>query len=139
LASYGASVRVTSDDHWVRIDLTDMAIRPLFETGDGALNGTGEDLVRATARVLAPLSWPVKIEGHTDSIPSETPGYSNWELSADRANSARRILLRNGVNPARFQGVMGLSHTKPLIAEAPHLPANRRISIVLDLNRADAL
>ena len=139
LEPYGTSVRITGEGQNVRIDLTDMAVRPLFEKGDGALNATGEALVGLTARALAPLPWPIRIEGHTDSIPSQTPGYSNWELSAARANSARRILQEKGVNPDRFQGVTGLSHTKPLIADAPHLPANRRISIVVDLSRADTL
>ncbi len=131
LAGFGASVVVTAEPNLVRIDLTDMAIRPLFETGDGRLNASGRRLVEVTGSAVAPLGLPITIEGHTDSFPSETPGYSNWELSADRANSARRILEAAGVNSQRIQGVSGLSDTRPLLQDAPHLPANRRISIVL--------
>ena len=92
LLAYGSSVTITAEPDLIRIDLTDMATRPLFETGDGALNETGIALTRTTGIVLAHLPYQLRIEGHTDSNPSLTEGYSNWELSADRANSARRIL-----------------------------------------------
>ena len=60
-----------------------------------------------------------------------TVGYSNWELSADRANSARRILEASGVSARRIKAVTGLADTQPLLQDEPGLPANRRISIVL--------
>ena len=131
LRAFGQSVTVTAEPTLIRIDLTDMATRPLFDTGDGRLNVTGQSLTRAAGHAIATLSLPVMIEGHTDSNPSITPGYSNWELSADRANSARRILEDAGVSPARIQAVSGLADTRPLLRSNPALPANRRISIVL--------
>ncbi|MEL6413416.1 MAG: OmpA family protein [Pseudomonadota bacterium] len=131
LASFGASVRITEEPNFVRIDLSDMAERPLFETGDGRLNSTGERLVRLAGSAISLIDLPILIEGHTDAHPSLTDGYSNWELSADRANSARRLLMEAGVNEARITGVAGLAHTQPLLQNAPEDAANRRISIVL--------
>lgn len=131
LASFGASVRITEEPNFIRIDLSDMAERPLFETGDGLLNPTGERLVLLAGAAISMIDLPIMIEGHTDAHPSLTEGYSNWELSADRANSARRLLMEAGVEEARITGVAGLAHTQPLLQDAPEDAANRRISIVL--------
>ena len=131
LLAYGSSVTITEEPNLVRIELSDMAERPLFETGDGLLNPMGERLTRLAGRAIALVDLPVMIEGHTDSHPSFTSGYSNWELSADRANSARRLLVEEGVHETRIQGVAGLAHTRPLLENAPEDAANRRISIVL--------
>ncbi|MEM9937866.1 MAG: OmpA family protein [Pseudomonadota bacterium] len=138
LATYGESIRFVADGENVRIDITDMATRPLFELGDGRLNETGQGLLRAVATPLSFLPYALRIEGHTDSNPNLTPGYSNWELSADRANSARRILSENGVPETRIRAVTGLADTRPLLVQTPHLPANRRISIVLVIRDADS-
>ncbi|MEL6856992.1 MAG: flagellar motor protein MotB [Pseudomonadota bacterium] len=131
LSAFESSLTITSEPHLIRIDLSDMAERPLFDTGDGRLNATGEQLTRLVGHAISPLPLQVLIEGHTDSHPSLRPGYSNWELSSDRANSARRLLLQAGVKDERIQGVAGLAHTRPLLQETPEDPANRRISIVL--------
>ena len=138
LLAYGSSVTITAEPDLIRIDLTDMATRPLFETGDGGLNETGIALTRTTGIVLAHLPYQLRIEGHTDSNPSLTEGYSNWELSADRANSARRILEAAGVAPERVRAVSGLADTRPLLPASPDLPANRRISIVLVIGEQSA-
>lgn len=131
LLAYGSSVTITTEPNQVRIELTDMATRPLFEIGDGSLNPTGEALTNAAGLAISILDFPVLIEGHTDSNPSLTEGYSNWELSADRANSARRILEASGVSALRIKAVTGLADTQPLLPDKPDLPANRRITIVL--------
>lgn len=131
LAAFGSSVTITAEPDFIRIDLSDMAERPLFETGDGRFNRTGEQLTRLAGRAISALPMQVMIEGHTDSHPSLTAGYSNWELSSDRANSARRLLIEAGVSEHRIQGVAGRAHTRPLLQNAPEDAANRRISIVL--------
>jgi chemotaxis protein MotB len=131
LAAYGSSVSISSEANFIRIELSDMEARPLFETGDGRLNETGRHLTQLTGRAIAALPLAIQIEGHTDSHPSRTVGYSNWELSSDRANSARRLLIQAGVDESRIQGVTGLAHTRPLLQDAPADPANRRLSIVL--------
>ncbi|MEL7109290.1 MAG: OmpA family protein [Pseudomonadota bacterium] len=131
LAAYGSSVSISAEANYIRIELSDMEARPLFETGDGRLNETGRHLTQLTGRAIAALPLAIQIEGHTDSHPSRTVGYSNWELSSDRANSARRLLIQAGVEESRIQAVTGLAHTRPLLQDAPANPANRRLSIVL--------
>lgn len=137
LKSHGASVRISVEPDFIRIDLTDMATRPLFASGHGGLNATGSNLTRAVGHAIAVVDLPVIIEGHTDSNPSLIPDYSNWEISADRANSARRILEETGVKSDRIRGVTGLADTRPLLPGSSALPANRRISIVLVLNETN--
>lgn len=136
--AYGSSVTITAEPNLVRIDLSDMTEKPLFETGNGSLNSTGEQLTRVTGQAISFLTFPVMVEGHTDSNPSLTAGYSNWELSADRANSARRLLIEAGVAEARIKSVAGLADTRPLLQNAPSDGANRRISIVLVIDEKTA-
>lgn len=138
LKKFSSSVTITAEADLVRLELSDMAARPLFETGNGALNETGVQLTRIAGNAVSILPFNILIEGHTDSNPSLTPGYSNWELSSDRANSARKILTESGVRVDRIRAVSGLADTRPLLQHSPHLPANRRISIVLVINEKNA-
>ena len=73
------------------------------------------------------------IEGHTDAVDyrGDKKNYSNWELSADRANAARRLLVQLGIDPKRINGVSGLADTRPLIKSDPTDSSNRRLSILL--------
>lgn len=117
----------------IRLELMDRTSDPLFRSGQGGFNDNGEKLLRSVAELVAGLEAPIALEGHTDAFPSAVAGYSNWELSADRANAARRILEQSGVQADRITGVSGLAHTRPLNPGEPHLPANRRVSILLQL------
>jgi len=87
---------------------------------------------------LAPLQNPIEVEGHTDA--AQYSGlYSNWELSADRANAARRVLEASGVDPSRIAKVIGLADRDLRYPDNPLDPRNRRISIVLPfVTRADS-
>ncbi len=131
LSASAASIAVTFTDREVRLELMDTAARPLFATGSGDLNETGTALVMAAGDVLASEDWPLRVEGHTDRFPSLIADYSNWELSADRANAARRALAAAGISDTRIRGVAGLADSAPLKPGQPHLPVNRRISIVI--------
>ena len=133
LKAAGESVILSHEADGVRLDLVDTAGRPLFESASGALTPEGRALVAAAAETLAPLANPLSIEGHTDAFSLVSAGYSNWELSSDRANEARRLLEAGGVAPARFQAVTGLSDTQPLDPGQPHLAQNRRISLKVHL------
>jgi chemotaxis protein MotB len=133
LKAAGESVILSVEPDGVRLDLVDTSGRPLFESASGALTAEGAALVAAAAETLAPLSNPLSIEGHTDAFSLTAAGYSNWELSSDRANEARRLLEAGGVAPARFMAVTGLSDTKPLDPGQPHLAQNRRISLKVHL------
>ena len=71
------------------------------------------------------------ISGHTDSTPFAGDNYSNWELSSDRANATRKLLMQDGVVPDRIYQVSGKAGSEPLLPEDPYASANRRITIVL--------
>ena len=73
----------------------------------------------------------IVIEGHTDSTPYGRPDYSNWELSADRANAARRILTESGLDDSRISQVRGFADQRLLLKDDPTNPSNRRISIIV--------
>lgn len=126
-------VRITTEGDTIRLELMDRTGLPLFHTGDGAFNSKGQALLQSVSSVIASLDAPLALEGHTDAFPSAIAGYSNWELSSDRANAARRILEKNGVSASRITGVAGMADTTPLNPGEPHLPANRRVSILLQL------
>ncbi|MBU3922563.1 MAG: OmpA family protein [Alphaproteobacteria bacterium] len=133
LEKAGDSVILTAEPDGVRLDLVDTSGRPLFESASGALTPDGRALVAAIAGTLAPLPNPLSIEGHTDAFTLTQAGYSNWELSADRANEARRLLEAGGIAPDRVRSVSGLSDTRPLDPGQPHLAQNRRISLKVQL------
>ena len=82
--------------------------------------------------MIAEQNQPVEIIGHTDAATfGANNGYTNWELSADRANATRRTLMAAGINGARFMRVSGVADTQPINTIDPLAPENRRISIRL--------
>ena len=133
LKAAGESVQLSSDAEGVRIELVDTAGRPLFETGSGALTADGRALVAAAADSLAALPYEISIEGHTDAFSMSGAAASNWELSSQRANEARRALETAGFATERVKAVTGYADTRPLNAGQPHLAANRRISLQVHL------
>lgn len=133
LVAAGSSVVLAKEADGIRIDLVDTAERPLFNRADGRFTDTGRALARETATALAGTEGTLVLEGHTDAFPSLSPGYSNWELSSDRANEARRVFEAAGITPERVRGVAGLADTRPLVAAQPHLPVNRRVSILVQV------
>ena len=90
-------------------------------------------LLRAIGRALNGVPNKISISGHTDSTPfiSGHRGFSNWELSADRANASRRELVQGGLDPAKVMRVVGLADIAPLVPEDPAAPINRRISLLV--------
>ena len=128
-----SSIVLTKEADGVRLDLVDTAERPLFDRTSGRLTEAGLDLTRETGTALAGLEGALTIEGHTDAFPSLVDHYSNWELSADRANEARRVLETAGITPERIRAVTGLADTRPLVPGQPHLPVNRRVSILVHI------
>lgn len=129
IAAATDSVLLFAEEGGVRIELVDTASRPLFETGSGALTRDGERLVEAAASALSGLPYGVSIEGHTDAFSMSEAGFSNWELSSQRANEARRVLESDTFGSNRVRSVTGYADTRPLSAGQPHLAANRRISL----------
>jgi chemotaxis protein MotB len=124
-------VRVTLTTEGLRIDLIETERGLFFETGNPKPTEAGSALLRALATELAKLPNKVAIEGHTDATPFGRVDYSNWELSADRANAARRILAESGFNDGRISQVRGFADQRLLKRDDPTNPSNRRISIIV--------
>lgn len=114
------------------VELVDSESTPLFKVGSSEPSDVLIQLLDHVAGSFSSFGNDIKIVGHTDSRRYRNDAlYDNWNLSADRANAARRLLLREGVNPARIREVSGKADTDPLILEDPSAAQNRRISITL--------
>ncbi|HEX5226439.1 MAG TPA: flagellar motor protein MotB [Bryobacteraceae bacterium] len=124
-------VKMTITPEGLRIDLLETKRGMFFENGDPKPTEAGSDLLKVLAAQLTKLPNKVVIEGHTDSTPYGRPDYSNWELSADRANTARRILAESGLDPSRISQVRGFADQRLLLKNDPTNPSNRRISIIV--------
>jgi chemotaxis protein MotB len=97
-------------------------------------------ILQIIAGELAPLENEVLLEGHTDRRPyADGTRYGNWELSADRANAARRVMQRAGLREDKVRGVRGYADTQLRLADRPFDPRNRRVSIVVRSHAAAAL
>ena len=119
----------------LRIELMEGPQDTFFDSGSAKLKSDTERLLAAIAKELGQVSNDIVLEGHTDAQPySSTTGYSNWELSADRANAARRVMERFGLGERQVKGVRGYADTRPRIGDAPLDPRNRRVSIVVVTN-----
>ena len=119
----------------LRIQIVDKDGQDMFPSGSSQMYEATQDIIRLVGQAAAKLNNKMVITGHTDSVPYKSNnGYSNWELSSDRANATRRVLVESGVNQARIARVSGVAEFDPLIKENPLDPSNRRISIVLMYN-----
>lgn len=119
----------------LRVQIVDRENRPMFDTGSAKLQREMSIILRRLGPVLNRMPNSLSITGHTDARQYATGEreYSNWELSADRANAARRELVAGGMDETKVRRVLGLSSTVNLV-EDPYADANRRISILV-LNR----
>ncbi|WP_412776213.1 flagellar motor protein MotB [Thalassospira lucentensis] len=126
------NIRIEDTDEGLRIQLLDEDGTAMFPSGSPSMAEHTKKLLQKVAEIIAKLPQDVAIEGHTDSVPfNRADGYSNWELSSERALATRRTLEDLGLNTDRFAKVAGLADTDPLMPEAPDNERNRRISITL--------
>jgi chemotaxis protein MotB len=131
-------VKMTVTAEGLRIDLLETSRGMFFETGNPKPTDAGEGLLKMLAGELIKLPNKVAIEGHTDSNPYGRTDYSNWELSADRANSARRIMQDAGLRSDQVSQVRGFADQRLLMKSEPTNPKNRRISIIVRNLQIDA-
>ncbi len=115
----------------LRIQLVNQDGQPMFRAGTAELLPIAKLLLKEVAVIIAELPNKLAISGHTDASSSGRAGYSNWELSSDRANSSRRALVEAGIGNHRVAYVAGKADADMLFPEKPFLPANRRVSMVL--------
>ncbi|MEM9233635.1 MAG: OmpA family protein, partial [Pseudomonadota bacterium] len=121
-------VRITEDG--TVIELVDAAGSALFQSGSASASRDLRILLLSAADAVKRSGSAVAISGHTDSLAFASDSYTNWELSADRANTARRLLIDAGVPAGRIVEVSGRADREP-ISDNPLDPVNRRISIIL--------
>jgi len=125
-------IDMTVTNEGLRIELLESANGTFFDIGSPELNSDGRDLVVILAKELGKLPNKLAIEGHTDSKPySSNKIYGNWELSADRANSARRLMQANGIRVDQITQVRGFADQRLRKADAPLDPINRRVSLIV--------
>jgi chemotaxis protein MotB len=124
-------IRITLTTEGLRVDLIETKRGLFFETGNPKPTEAGTELLKALGAELSKLPNKVAIEGHTDSTPYGREDYSNWELSADRANAARRTLMESGLDETRISQVRGFADQRLLKKDDPTNPSNRRISIIV--------
>ena len=125
-------IEMTVTSEGLRIELLESATGTFFDSGSPHPSAAGRDLLTAIAEDLGKLPNRVTIEGHTDAKPYSNGGeYSNWELSSDRANAARRLMQEHGLRVDQVCQVRGYADQKLRNAADPLEPANRRITLIV--------
>jgi chemotaxis protein MotB len=136
LAAMSSQIRLDMTHEGLRIQIIDAENRPMFASGSAVVQPYMRELLREIGSVLGEVPNRLTLEGHTDALPFSggERGYSNWELSTERANASRRELVAGGLPEDRMLRVQGLAASRPLDRRDRYAPANRRISIIV-MNR----
>lgn len=130
----GAHVVIERTPDGLRISLVEDSADVFFASGSPTPLPRAEKLIEAIGGVLGKSGGQVGIEGHTDAHPySSARGYTNWELSADRANAARRALIIGGLREEQIISVQGLAERDPRLPDDPFAPQNRRVIITVKM------
>jgi chemotaxis protein MotB len=131
LAKLADNLLIDRTPEGLRIQIVDQDRQPMFPIGSAELLDPARKLMALVSQAIKKLPNKVSISGHTDSTPYALGKYSNWELSADRANASRREFVADGVPEDRITRVVGQADREPLFPDDPASPRNRRISIVI--------
>ncbi len=133
LSEYRNQIRVEVTPDGLRIQIVDDFKRPMFDLGGASVKTYMRDILREIGKVLNDVDAKLALTGHTDSTPyaGGQRAYSNWELSADRANASRRELIAGGMDPQKIARVVGLADSSLLDKDNSRNPLNRRISIIV--------
>lgn len=129
LAELARQLQIDITPDGLRIQILDAEHEAMFPLGSAVPNDHARMLLQKIAPVLTRMTEDVSISGHTDAAPFAGPGRSNWELSADRANATRRLLVDAGLIGSRIRSVTGNAERDLLVPSDPFAAANRRISI----------
>ncbi len=130
-------IDITSEG--LRIQIVDEQNRPMFNLASAELQPYTKIILHEIGRVLNDVQNRISLSGHTDATPyvNSGRGYSNWELSTDRANASRRELIAGGMAEEKMLRVVGLASSVPFSQAAPFDPVNRRISIIVMNKRTE--
>ena len=135
-AEFKSQIKLDLTQEGLRIQLIDEQNRPMFDAGGAIIKDYFRDILREIGGFLNDVPNKLTVLGHTDSSPfaGGSRGYSNWELSADRANASRRELVAGGMAEVKLLRVVGLASAVPFDTADPKAPVNRRISLIV-MNR----
>ena len=133
LKQFKDNLQIKQTAEGLQIEITDLGNTSMFEVGSSNLKPEIKPLLAKVSETISKVDNKVSITGHTDSLgyKGTNNGYSNWELSSDRANASRRFLSENGLDANRVFKVEGKADREPLIKKDPASAQNRRISIIL--------
>lgn len=139
LNQFKDQLRIDITTEGLRIQIIDEANRPMFSLAKAKLEDYAASIIDQIAPVINELPNRISVTGHTDArpYPGNAMRYSNWELSADRANAARKELIRGGLREEKILRIVGLGSSVPLVPEDPNAPTNRRISIIVMNKRTE--
>ncbi len=119
----------------IRLEIYELGDRPIFNIGNAKLTDRGRKALAIIAEAINTVPNRISIEGHTDSRKFPTAEYTNWELAADRANAARREMVKNGLDVKRISKVTSFADNVMINADDPYDDFNRRVSILIEKER----
>jgi chemotaxis protein MotB len=133
LSEFSNQIKMQLTPDGLQIQIVDDQKRPMFDSGSADVKPYMRDLLREIGVALLDVENKISLDGHTDRQAFGNPvrGYSNWELSADRANAARRELMIAGMPEDKLARVVGMGSSLPYEPENPNAPTNRRISLLV--------
>ena len=139
LAQFKKQLKLDITSEGLRVQIIDDKNRPMFDIGGAEMKPYTRDILREIGKTLNEVPNKISLSGHTDAVPYSggEAGFSNWELSADRANASRRELVAGGLEDGKVLRVVGLSSAVPLDKNDPNAPINRRISIIVMNKKAE--
>ena len=132
LSEFSNQIKMEITPDGLRIQIVDDQNRPMFDSGSASVKPYMRDLLREIGVALMDVENKISLDGHTDRQAYGSPlGYSNWELSADRANATRRELMAAGMPEDKLARIVGMGSSVPFDPENPTAPSNRRISLLV--------
>jgi chemotaxis protein MotB len=139
LAEFSSQIRLDTTPDGLQIQIIDDQNRPMFDSGRAVVKPYMRDILAEIGAALSEVENKISLDGHTDRLPysNAARGYSNWELSTDRANASRRELVGAGMPDEKLARVVGLASSILLVEDDPFSPANRRISITVMTREAE--
>ena len=139
MSQFKKQLKIDITSEGLRIQIVDDQNRPMFDSGGAVMKPYTRDILREIGRTLNEVPNRISLSGHTDAVAyyGGERGYSNWELSADRANASRRELVIGGLEEGKVLRVVGLGSAIPFDQENPTAPVNRRISIIVMNKKAE--
>ena len=128
-------IDISASPDGLRIELLEDSGGTFFQMGSAIPTPALQEFLGIISHELGKMPNRISIEGHTDSVPYAGSGtYTNWELSADRANAARRLMQSNGIGASQIAQVRGFANQLPRKPDHPEDPSNRRITVIVDSN-----